>query len=49
MGSQYRANVVLGQELGLDVDLVAGDHVGYAGSTMAEFAGDLLGVLQKQG
>jgi hypothetical protein len=49
MGSQYRANVVLGQELGLDVDLVAGDHVGYAGSTAGEYARDLLEVLERRG
>ncbi|KAF2032459.1 alpha/beta-hydrolase, partial [Setomelanomma holmii] len=44
-GSQYRSNLVLGQGLGLGVDMLAGEHIGYAGSTMAEFASDLLQVL----
>jgi len=44
-GSQYRANVVLGEKLGLEVELLAGEHVGYSGDTMGEFATDLLKVL----
>ncbi|KAH7061976.1 Alpha/Beta hydrolase protein [Paraphoma chrysanthemicola] len=47
-GSQYRANAVLAKELGLDVDMVAGDHVGYAGSAVGDFARDLLGVLERR-
>lgn len=44
-GSQYRANLVLGEKVGLDVRVLAGEHVGYSGATMGEFADDLLGVL----
>jgi pimeloyl-ACP methyl ester carboxylesterase len=45
-GSQYRANLVIGEQVGLEVRYLAGEHVGYSGDTTGEFAKDLMGVLE---
>lgn len=47
-GSQCRANLVLGEKLGVRLEFVAGEHVGYIGATMGEFARDLLEVLGRK-
>lgn len=47
-GSQYQTNTVLGEKLKLDLVYFAGDHFGYAGRTMEEFAAGLMSVLVKR-
>ncbi|KAF2249939.1 alpha/beta-hydrolase [Trematosphaeria pertusa] len=44
-GAQYRSNVVMAERFGLNVTLLEGSHVGYAGDTMVGWARDLVGVL----
>lgn len=46
VGSQYRANEVIANETGLSVAYLAGSHVGYSGTTMEEFAKDLMELLR---
>jgi pimeloyl-ACP methyl ester carboxylesterase len=48
LGSHYQTNPLLGDKLNLDLVYLAGDHFGYAGRTMREFAADLMGVLEKR-
>lgn len=46
---QFRSNVKLGKELGLEVVTLVGTHAGYAGETMEAWVRDLVGVLKKRG
>jgi pimeloyl-ACP methyl ester carboxylesterase len=48
LGSHYKTNPVLGEKLKMELVYFAGDHFGYTGRTMQDFAADLMAVLEKR-